>query len=224
MLKAKKSFWFEKVFAVYNRNLIKRHFNSIQVSGLEILKNRNRQLPLIIYANHSSWWDGLLAFQISRNVYLDSFVIMEEKQLKKLFLFRKLGAFSVARENARKAFQSINYAADVLNKAENRALWIFPQGEILPNDFRPLKFFNGVSRVIEKVGKCYAVPFAIRYEFLENYKPEIFIRISAGEIVFIGENFVVKKKTSEFEKYLTETLDRLKFDVQNKNFAKFEKI
>jgi len=224
MLKAKKSNRLEKVFAIYNRNLIKRRFHSIQVSGLEILENRNKLFPLIVYANHSSWWDGLVAFQISRKANLDSFIIMEEKQLKKLFFFRKLGAFSVARENGRNAFRSINYAAEILTETENRALWIFPQGEILSNEIRPLKFFNGLSHVIKKVDKCYAVPLAIKYEFLENYKPEIFIRIGAGELISGGANFFVKRKTQEFEIQLTQTLDRLKIDIQNKNFAKFEKI
>ena len=100
MLTAKKSAVFERVFAVYNRNLLNRRFHSLNVCGLENLTERNAQLPLIIYANHSSWWDGLAAFEISRAARLDSYMMMEEKQLKKLFPFRLLGAFSVVREKA----------------------------------------------------------------------------------------------------------------------------
>src|SRR5215210_7489129 len=101
MLEANKSLWFEKIFGVYNRNLFKRRFNSLQVSGLNLLKEKEDKTPLIIYANHSSWWDGLVAFQISFQCGLDSYIMMEEKHLKKLRLFRKLGAFSIVRENAR---------------------------------------------------------------------------------------------------------------------------
>ncbi len=87
MLKANKSFWFEKIYAVYNRNLFNRRFNSLQVSGLKFLKDKEEKMPLIIYANHSSWWDGLTAFQISRQAGLDSFIMMEEMQLKNCRFF-----------------------------------------------------------------------------------------------------------------------------------------
>src|SRR5215203_6294103 len=98
MLEANKSVIFERLFALYNRNLLKRRFYSLQVSGLDFLFNKNSNVPLIIYCNHSSWWDGLVAFQLSFETCLDSFVMMEEKHLRKLFLFRLLGAFSVVQE------------------------------------------------------------------------------------------------------------------------------
>lgn len=223
MLEAKKSRLFEKIFALYNRNLFKRRFHSLNVSCLKILQNRRKDNPLIIYANHSSWWDGLVAFQISRHVNLDSFVMMEEKQLKKLFLFRKLGAFSVIREKPREAVKSLNYAAELLAQATNRAVWIFPQGEILPQDSQPLKFYGGLARIIERVRNCYVVPIAIRYEFLGDYKPRIFVKI--GDFKFLDlENFNRKKATKDLEENLAGNLEELKFDINNKNFDKFEKI
>lgn len=222
MLEAKKSRWFEEIFAVYNRNLLKRHFHSLNVSGLDFL--HDGKPPFLIYANHSSWWDGLVAFEISRRIRLDSFIMMEEKQLKKLFLFRRLGAFSVVRENPRQAAKSLNYAANLLKENPGRTLWIFPQGEILPNDRRPLKFYNGISRIIEKTGRVSAVPFAIRYEFRGEFKPEIFVRIGAPQTISVDRNFDAKALTEEFEQRLTETLDALKADVLAKAFDDYVKI
>src|SRR5688500_17469225 len=107
MLEANKSRIFERIFSLYNRNLLKRRFHSLHVSGLDFLFNKQDGIPLLIYCNHSSWWDGLVAFQISYQTGLDSFLMMEEKQLKDLFLFRRLGVFSVVREDPRQAFKSI---------------------------------------------------------------------------------------------------------------------
>ena len=107
MLEANKNHWFEKLFTVYNRNLLKRRFHSFNVSGLDFLKNRDSRIPSIIYANHSSWWDGLIIFEICRKLNCDFYVMMEEKHLENLPLFRKLGAFSVIRENPREAVKSI---------------------------------------------------------------------------------------------------------------------
>jgi 1-acyl-sn-glycerol-3-phosphate acyltransferase len=224
MLEAKKSRWFEEIFAVYNRNLLKRRFHSLNVSGLDFLQSRNRDAPFLIYANHSSWWDGLIAFQISREIRLDSFIIMEEKQLKKLFLFRRLGAFSVVRENPREAVKSLDYAANLLKENSARTLWIFPQGEILPNDKRPLKFYNGVSRIAGKVNQVVAVPFAVRYEFLGEFKPEIFVKIGSPQSVSVDKTSDAKALTKHFERRLTEILDELKNDVLTGNLQNYKNI
>ncbi|CAN5298053.1 hydroxychlorobactene glucoside lauroyltransferase CruD [soil metagenome] len=223
MLEANKSAWFERIFAVYSRNLIKCRFHSLHVSGLDFLRDKNTEIPLIVYANHSSWWDGIIAFEISRKAKLDSFIMMEEKQLEKLFLFRKLGAFSVVRENPRKAVESVNYAVSLLENPR-RTLWIFPQGEILPNDLRPLSFFNGLSRIIERSGKVFAVPLVIRYEFLSEFKPQIFVKISSFELIKTDKNFDSKKMTESNSNRLTNLLDELKTDVLNKNFSQYEQI
>jgi len=220
MLEAKKSQWFERIFKIYNRNLLKRHFHSFRVLGLDNFIKVNSS---IIYANHSSWWDGLVAFEISKVLRADSFILMEEKQLRNLFLFRKLGAFSVVRENPRQAVKSLNYAVNLLKEKPSRTLWIFPQGEILPNDLRPLHFYNGLARIIERVQDCSAVPLTIRYEFLKEYKPEIFVKIGESEN-FNNIDFNFKKLTRIFESRISKMLDELKDDVISRNFANYKKI
>jgi chlorobactene lauroyltransferase len=224
MLTAKKNKLFEKIFAGYNRNLFRRRFESLQISGFENLQNRSSLSPLIIYVNHSSWWDGLVAFEISRAAKLDSFVMMEEKQLKKLFPFRWLGAFSVVRDKPREAIKSINYAVEILTENKNRALWIFPQGEIAPNDLRPIMFFNGAAKIIEKLENCLAIPIAVRYEFLGEFKPEIFVKI--GKLAELKKRDFIdaKKLTKGFEQNMTKLLDELKADVLTKNLDTYENI
>ena len=225
MLKAKKSFTFRKIFTLYNRNLVRRRFSALRVSGLNELQNKTvSDAPLLIYANHSSWWDGLVAFEISRRAALDAYVMMEEKHLKKLFLFRRLGAFSVARENPRGAVESIRYAAEILTEKRERALWIFPQGEIAPQDARPIFFYNGLSRIIEKLPRARIVPVAMRFEFTGEYKPEIFVKIGIIETVEAGKSFDSKKATIRFAGKMTELLDDLKTDAVTRNFDEYEKI
>lgn len=224
MLEANKSVWFEKIFTVYNRNLLKRRFHSFQVSGLDFLKNKAPKLPLIIYANHSSWWDGLVVLEILQKFDFENYVMMEEKQLRKLFLFRKLGAFSVIRENPREAVKSIRYAAEILKGNFNRTLLIFPQAEILSNDIRPLLFYNGMTRIIENLGECQTIPVALRYEFSRNFKPEIFVRIGEPDKIYVDENFNSKELTRHFELSLTKILDDLKQEILSKKIAEYSKI
>lgn len=224
MLKANKSRLFEKIFAIYNRNLFRRRFHSCKISGLDFLRAKNPAKPLIVYVNHSSWWDGLTAFEISRAANLDSFVMMEEKQLKNLRLFQRLGAFSVVRENPREAVQSIRYAVNLLKQNSHRTLWIFPQGEILPNDLRPLKFYKGLAHMVEDTDDCAAVSVAMRYEFFGNYKPEVLVKIDAPEEFSDKNIFDVKKQTEYFEERLAKTLNDLKTDILTGRLQNYENI
>ena len=221
MLEANKNRWIENAFGIYNKNLLRRRFNSLRVSCLELL---NDNIPSIIYANHSSWWDGLVAFQISQSIKADSFIMMEEKQLRNLFFFRKLGAFSVVRENPREAVQSLKYAINLLEEDKARTLWIFPQGKILPNEVRPIKFYNGLARIIEKTDICAVSSLAIRYEFLDAYKPDVFIKVGQPETFNARDVSNSKELTTKFEKNLTDLLDELKSDVRLTNLKHYKNI
>ena len=225
MLTAKKNIWFERLFSFYNRNLIKRRFSSLRISNLSEISNCNKLLPLIIYLNHSSWWDGLIAFETSRQARLQSYIMMDEIQLKKLFFFRRLGAFSVNKESPQKAFRSINYASEILKQNSSNVLWIFPQGDILPNDIRPLYFYNGLSSIVKKLDEeVQLLPVAIAYEFLNKFKPEIFIKIGKVELISPNKHFDKKKHTKEFSFNLTRLLDELKSNIINRDFAEFSNL
>lgn len=221
MLKATKSKWFERLFTIYNRNLLKRRFHSLNVIGLEKLAERNREVPTIIYANHSSWWDGLVAFQIIQEINSDFYVMMEETQLKNLQLFRKLGAFSVVREKPRSAVESINYSVSLLNEKRDIVLCIFPQGEIQPNDIRPIIFFNGISRIVEKTGDCQVANLVMKYEFLGDYKPDIFVKIDFLEKFNSNEKIKTKELTQKFSNLMTQNLDSLNELIINNDFDEF---
>jgi chlorobactene lauroyltransferase len=226
MLAARKSAWFERVFAAYNRNLLGRRFEGLRAAGLENLRERPRGLPLVLYANHSSWWDGLLAFQVGRACDLDHYVMMEEEQLRAYAVFRRLGAFSVVREDAREAARSVRYAAGLLRGVE-RALWIFPQGRIVPNDARPLELYGGAAAVVRRAGGAYAAPVAFRYEFLHDFRPEAFARVGTVERVAAGDGLDVlnsERLTRHFAEALTRTLDGLRADVLAEKFDGYEEL
>lgn len=228
MIPARKSAWFERVFAAYNRNLLRRRFERLRVAGLQPISERPEGVPLILYANHSSWWDGLIAFELGRAAALDQYVLMEERQLASHPLFRRLGAFSVSRERPREAYRSIEYASRLLvdeaKRGRGRALWIFPQGASLRNDVRPLKLYSGAARIIERVGDVHAVPVAVRYEFLDDFRPEAFVRFGAHQR-FVAESSQHHRRTTErLAETLTRTLDQLRADVLEGRFGDYEEL
>ena len=223
MIPARKSAWFERLFAIYNRNLIARRFEGLRVAGLGHLRDRPRDAPLVLYANHSSWWDGLVAFQIGRALELDQYAMMEERHLREYPFHRRLGAFSVVRENAREAARSIEYAGELL-RGTSRVLWIFPQGVTLPNDVRPLRLYTGAAHIIKQTGTVYVAPVAMRYEFLDDFRPDILVRVGEVERIETGANFNAKKVTGLLTENLTSTLDRVCGDIIQRDLTHYEEI
>ncbi len=223
MIPARKSAWFERVFTVYNRNLIARRFEGLRVAGLEHLRDRPRGAPLVLYANHSSWWDGLVAFQIGRVCKLDNYAMMEERHLREHPFHRRLGAFSVVRENAQEAARSVEYAGELLRET-SRVVWIFPQGELMPNDVRPLRFYAGVAHVVKRAGGALVAPVAMRYEFLDHFRPEILVRVGEHESIEAGADFSPRIITNSLAEKLAQTLDRVRTDIVRRELADYEEI
>ena len=145
---------------------------------------RGRQ-PVLCYVTHVSWWDGYLAFELFRNAYpRRHFLMMEEAQLRRYFFFRWCGCFSVHRSDPREGVRSLRYAAHLLQTEARPLVWMFPQGEILPADRRPLALYRGVADIATHSGGVWCVPVALRYEFGAEQRPDALI--ACGEPLWVG--------------------------------------
>ncbi|GCE19584.1 lysophospholipid acyltransferase family protein [Dictyobacter kobayashii] len=136
MIPARKFPLGEKLVWLLIHTSLRGHFDRVFFRMHETLTEEQRRLPIIICANHSSWWDGYVGALVERHLKLDGYLMMEEPQLKRYFFFRWIGCFSVDRHNPRSAMQTIHYASKLLKKRPGHMVWLFPQGEIFPNDYR----------------------------------------------------------------------------------------
>ena len=221
MIPAKKNKFIGSLFAFYHKRLIKKHFYAIHLAGEENLSSLDKSLPVIMYANHSNWWDGFMAYYLTnRLMKKDDYLMMDIKQMKKYSFFKYIGVFSVDRDVPAEAVRSVNYAAELL-KDSQRYLWIFPQGDMVPQDRRPLKFFSGITKIAEKTGRVNLVPVCFRYEYMMEQRPEVFISIGKPEL-FSG------KSDSDFTEHLRSDmesqLDKLRDDITAGNLAGFKTI
>ena len=220
MIEADKNTVFQKLFSVYVRHILRKHFYRIYLCGEENFLNRNKSLPTIIFANHSNWWDALLPFWFSYNVFnVNAFAMMDHKQLSKYKFFRWIGVFSVNKESKIDAYRSFKYAANLL-KSGNNVLWIYPQGIMLPNDLRPLKFENGLAKLINEVGDVNVVPLVYNYEFLKEQRPEAFIKILP--VLNNVKNIDAASYTEYLENYITYELDKQKHDIMYQNLSSYK--
>lgn len=228
MLTARPTRFHRYLFARYFRSHARRRLAQIALRGGEHLAEWNRDRdpnkPLLIVANHASWWDAVMPILISLNTFNhDAYGIMEERQLRRHGFFRRLGMFSVDRENFRSARRSLDYAANLL-RGTGRVLWLFPQGTIVPNDARPIRCYSGTAHLITLIGECAILPVAFRYELLAEERP--IALASVGKIVDIppGNKQNTRQLTELISRILTAEADMLRDDFREERLEGFSVI
>ncbi len=219
MIRVKRSRVFESVFTRYNTWMLRRHFSSLRLRGYEHVRELDRSRPIVFYGNHSCWWDGLIEYYLSRQVFgFEPYLMMDETQMSRYRFFRRIGAFSVNRGVPREAASSLRYAISLFG-APNRVLWIYPQGVMRPNDSRPLAFYGGVVRIAQGIGMTQLVPIAHRYEFMKDQKPDAFLSIGKPRLVEKVDDR--DRLTGELEATLTDLLDDLRARIADERLDDF---
>lgn len=177
MLPAAKNPPIELWFRWYTRRYLRRSFHRVLWCGE--LPSRPAG-PLIICSNHSSWWDMLAAFWIATDLLgWEGYGPMDERQLRRYAILRRIGVFGVDRESLRGGREFLDYATGLL-AGTDRALWITAQGELVSTDVRPIRFYSGpaclAERLLRETGRCAYLSVALDYEFWDEKRPELLIR------------------------------------------------
>jgi 1-acyl-sn-glycerol-3-phosphate acyltransferase len=125
---------------------------------------------------HVSWWDVLVGYWLARRVLgIDSYAPMDEAQLRRYRILVRLGIYSIDRGSRAGLRAFVRYTTGLLRPG--RAVWLTPQGAIRSSRRRPLGFQDGVGHLARRVAPVTVVPVAVVYEFLEEPRPEVFVRV-----------------------------------------------
>lgn len=222
MLKANPTTFHRRLLAGYFSRRMRKRFAGVLARGLARLEPWNAGgagEPLLIVANHSSWWDAALPIVISCGALRhDAYGIMEEAQLARYRFFTRAGIFSIDRDNPRRALESLRYAAALLGRT-GRVLWMFPQGRIVPNDRRPIECEHGIGRLIGMIGECTVVPVAFRYEVGREELPLAYISVGEGKR-FAGDG-TPRELSAAVASMLTTELDSLRDTLLAESLEEF---
>jgi len=186
------------------RGYFRRHFRAVSVQEAERLASVSG--PLIVYANHSSWWDPMVSILLAA-VLLPGrkhYAPMDAEALKRYPILRKLGIFPVEMSSARGAAQFLRTSEAIL--AAGGVLWITPQGRFA--DVREeLVFKPGLGALAARVPDVTLVPLAIEYVFWDERLPETLLRV--GEPLRVAEG----ASTEQLEAALAAVMAELKAAV-----------
>jgi 1-acyl-sn-glycerol-3-phosphate acyltransferase len=210
-------------FAKYLHWYIGRHFHAIRLAH----GNRYPQAagPLIVFANHASWWDPLAFIIISRHFdrTADHYAPMDAAALEHYGMLRKLGMFPVEGGTTRGAAQFLHAAREIL-ATPTSVLWVTPEGRFTDMRTRPAVFRPGMAAMVARLGACTLVPLAFEYTFWDERLPEILM--SCGEPIHVEDGHM--HSTAEWSERLgaalTQTQDELAALAKLRDPAKFATI
>jgi 1-acyl-sn-glycerol-3-phosphate acyltransferase len=158
------------------RSYFRRHFRSVMLQEAEPLTKL--QGPLIVYANHSSWWDPMVSILLAKALLPGRrhYAPMDAEALAKYPILRRLGIFPVEMSTARGAAQFLRTSQALLE--DGGVVWITPQGRFA--DVRAaLEFKPGLGALALRVPGVTLLPLAIEYTFWNERLPETLLRLGA---------------------------------------------
>lgn len=167
MLKPKSNKLIFSFFAWYISRIIKTDFRKLKFNAEPFLAEQ----AILLLANHFSWWDGFMLFQINRIYFKKNFhVLITEENYKKVWFLKYLGCFSV-RKKSKDLIYALEYAGSLLNDPSNLVL-IFPQGRLHANHVLHVDFEKGLLRIINASNKQFQFLFSATFvNYFEHRKP-----------------------------------------------------
>lgn len=169
ILKAKHNIFIHSFFRWYAVRITNRHFRHVHVRG----EFNELNLPVLLIANHISWWDGFWAMYLNVKVLRRKFhFMMLGEQLHKFWFFNYTGGYSV-QKNSKSAVESLNYTAELLGHPENMVL-LFPQGKIETMHKQYFQFEKGIGRILRgKEGLVEIVLMVNLVDYFSDPKPSV---------------------------------------------------
>ena len=175
----------------------------VRVAGLPSDLPNDR--PLLVVANHVSWWDGFLVREVQRRVRPNAplYTVMLQQELDKRWFFRPMGGLGLTPGSLTSVRQLIRQLADLRGRQPNAVVSFFPQGKIWPSFRRPLEFEPGLRVVMQTLSPCVVLPLALHIEPGNRVKPTAYE--SAGPPV-MNE---AEASSSILERLVQDSLDRV---------------
>ena len=213
-----------RLFERYVRRLAARSFAGVHWHSTGAPERWRRDVPTLFVANHSNWWDGMLAFLVSRTLGLRFRILMEARQLARYRFFLRVGALPLRRETPRAAWADLLAASAELRG--DTGLWIFPQGERRPPAERPLRCERGAAQLVRAVpGPLRVCPVVFRYAFIGEQRPEAFALVGDEWIIGSAERAASRRALMEsIAARLEDTLDALDALVAHERLEAFQPL
>ena len=166
--------WFQNGFHAFLRRFLKRHFHTIAIErSSNCAAEIPTDAPIIVYGNHPSWWDPLIAHYLNRSLFPDRqfYAPIDAEALRQYKVFGKLGFYGVELEAASGAANFLRTSSAIMNSGHS-AIWLTPEGRFADARDHDATLMPGIAHMCKKTPNCYVIPLALEYVFWEERLPE----------------------------------------------------
>lgn len=170
--------WFQDGFHRFLRPFLRRHFHAIAVERacLDLL-DLDDAPPLILYANHPSWWDPLIAHFLGRVVFprRQFYAPIDAAALEQYGVFEKLGFYGVHLETLHGARAFLKRSVAIAT-AGRTSIWITPEGRFADVRDHSTPLMPGLPHLCRRLNNGWVVPLAMEYAFWDERLPNCLAR------------------------------------------------
>ncbi|HEU4561495.1 MAG TPA: 1-acyl-sn-glycerol-3-phosphate acyltransferase [Longimicrobium sp.] len=166
-------------FELFFRPWQRRRLNAVRITGLP--RALPGDLPLVLAANHVSWWDTFTLREVHRILRPSAplYTVASERELKHLPWFRLTGAFGVDAAQPASVLAAIRFLRDRVRERRDATVIFFPQGRIWPSHRRPLGFRRGIEAFTRPIAPCLVLPIALHHEPGTTSAPTVYVSVGA---------------------------------------------
>jgi 1-acyl-sn-glycerol-3-phosphate acyltransferase len=211
--------WF---FRLIVRVWFQFHFTSVLALNTEPFTHAAATTPLIIYGNHSSWWDPMIAVLLAAKLMpkRSHYAPIDETSLAENGILGKIGIFPIDIRSSRGARQFLQAAMNILHR--EGVLWITPQGRFADTRESVLAFKPGLASVASRLGGCTLVPLATEYTFWNERRPRALFHF--GEPIQVPQGVSKPTLNLQLEQALQQTMEQLKTQSLTRDPANFTRL
>lgn len=206
------------------RRVARRYFRGgfRAVQAQHAARLRNLTGPVIIFGNHSSWWDPMLVVLLGELLMPERqhFAPMDSRALDQYPILRKLGIFPVEMATSRGAVRFLSTSEAILSGGG--VLWLTPQGRFADSREFPLAFKPGLGALALRLPTVPLVPLAIEYPFWDERLPESLLHF--GEPMHVNAEASTAQATRELEDALTTCMLDLQSAAISRDPTRFETL
>lgn len=171
--------WFLKGYLRKHFHIVAAHLEQLDLS--EITDSDS----MVVYANHASWWDPLVAMYFAGRVFPShrQYAPIDAEALAKYRMFARMGFYGVEQSTLRGAAEFLRRSVTILEHPGS-AIWITPEGRFADVRDRRAELGGGLSHLAARLAdraarqpggkrRVWYIPAAVEYTFWEERKPEL---------------------------------------------------
>ena len=187
--------WLQNGFHQFLGKYLRRHFHTIAMlrhSDEEV--SLNADTPMIVYANHPSWWDPLIAHFLNRSLFAPRqfYAPIDAAALEQYKVFAKLGFYGIKADSKSGAADFLRVSKAILSTG-SAAIWITPEGRFTDARDHSQPLMPGLAHLCSKMQTGYVVPMAFEYTFWDERLPLCLANL--GTIINVSEHQSLTKES-----------------------------